>query len=140
MPTLSAGSLRTMAADIFAALGAPRADAETVASVLVEANLLGHDVSLPSYSYGAVGALEIPDSRRRIHFRVESQPPLQRVPGVCRILGNVQPCEHARDPALGALKARHRPRRRRLAGRSKRLSGWQWRRRQMRLVEKHANA
>ena len=61
MPTLAAESLRTVACDIFQALGAPREDAETVANVLVEANLAGHD------SHGVIRVTQYCDSVRAGH-------------------------------------------------------------------------
>ncbi len=43
MPTFPAGTLQTLAGDLFRAAGVPGADAEIVARSLVDANLCGHD-------------------------------------------------------------------------------------------------
>jgi len=56
MPVLSVEKLRTTAASIFKALGAPENEAELVANLLVEANLTGHDshgvIRIPIYARG----------------------------------------------------------------------------------------
>ena len=43
MPTIPAADLERLAADIFAARDVPRDDAEWIATLLVRANLRGHD-------------------------------------------------------------------------------------------------
>ncbi len=57
MPTLPAPQLQDLATRIFAALGAPEADARWIATLLVRANLRGHDshgvIRIPQYA-GAV--------------------------------------------------------------------------------------
>jgi uncharacterized oxidoreductase len=56
MPTFNAKQLQILTASIFHSLGAPRADAELVAKLLVEANLTGFDshgvIRLPIYARG----------------------------------------------------------------------------------------
>jgi len=63
MPVLSVEQLRTTAASIFKALGAPGDEAELVANLLVEANLTGHDshgvIRIPIYARGVrMGAVK----------------------------------------------------------------------------------
>ena len=54
MPRLTARQLRAFMADVFEALGAPAPEAETVAQVLAQANLTGHDshglIRVPQYA------------------------------------------------------------------------------------------
>src|SRR5882762_7927826 len=54
MPTIPAADLERLAADIFAARGVPRDDAEWIATLLVRANLRGHDshgvIRIPQYA------------------------------------------------------------------------------------------
>ncbi len=54
MPTLAPDRLRTIAADLLEAAGAPRDEAETVARHCIEANLAGHDshgiIQIPTYA------------------------------------------------------------------------------------------
>ena len=53
MPTLDASTLERTTRDIFAALGVPAADAAWIATLLVRANLRGHDshgvIRIPQY-------------------------------------------------------------------------------------------
>jgi hydroxycarboxylate dehydrogenase B len=53
MPTIPAADLERLSADIFAARGVPRADAAWIATLLVRANLRGHDshgvIRVPQY-------------------------------------------------------------------------------------------
>src|SRR6266446_3723058 len=53
MPTIPAADLERLAADIFAARDVPRDDAEWIATLLVRANLRGHDshgvIRVPQY-------------------------------------------------------------------------------------------
>jgi uncharacterized oxidoreductase len=53
MPTIDPGRLETMGTRIFAAMGAPAGDAEWIATLLVRANLRGHDshgvIRIPQY-------------------------------------------------------------------------------------------
>src|SRR5687767_8917888 len=57
MPNIPSDKLETLATRIFAALGAPEADARGVATLLVRANLRGHDshgaIRIPQYA-GAI--------------------------------------------------------------------------------------
>ena len=56
MPTLKADDIRTKVAEIFTAVGATEREAEVVAGLLVESNLLGHDshgiIRVPQYVKG----------------------------------------------------------------------------------------
>jgi uncharacterized oxidoreductase len=63
MPVFSADQLRTIGADIFESLGAPKRDSELIANLLVEANLTGFDshgmIRLPIYARGVkMGAVK----------------------------------------------------------------------------------
>ena len=53
MPRISADQLKSISTDIFKAIGIPETKAETVANLIVEANLAGHDshglLRLPQY-------------------------------------------------------------------------------------------
>src|SRR5918994_3184056 len=75
MPTLDAAGLERLARDIFAALGVPADDAAWIATLLVRANLRGHDshgvIRVPSY----VKALEAGEVNPRPTITVESDTP-----------------------------------------------------------------
>lgn len=82
MPVYTADQLRTVGADIFEALGAPREDAELVADLMVEANLTGFDshgmIRLPTYARGVkMGAVK-PGAEIRI---VEETPSTALIDG-----------------------------------------------------------
>ena len=57
MPTIAAAKLESLGTRIFTALGTPEADARLVATLLVRANLRGHDshgaIRIPQYA-GAI--------------------------------------------------------------------------------------
>jgi hydroxycarboxylate dehydrogenase B len=54
MPNISADRLKTLSREIFSRKGAPEENAETVADLLIRANLAGHDshvvIRIPHYA------------------------------------------------------------------------------------------
>ncbi len=93
MPTLVADQLESLATRIFAALGAPPADAAWVARLLVRANLRGHDshgvIRIPQY----VGSIRKGETNPRPAMRV-----LHDTPTTAVVDG---------DLGLGQVVARH---------------------------------
>jgi uncharacterized oxidoreductase len=79
VPTLAADRLETLASRIFAALGAPAADAGWVAQLLVRANLRGHDshgvIRIPQY----VGSIRKGETNPRPAMQVLQETPTTAV-------------------------------------------------------------
>jgi hydroxycarboxylate dehydrogenase B len=79
VPTLAAPQLRDLATRIFAALGAPEPDARWVATLLVRANLRGHDshgvIRVPQY----VGAVRRGEVNPRPAMTVQQDSPTTAV-------------------------------------------------------------
>jgi uncharacterized oxidoreductase len=104
VPTLPVADLQALTGRIFAALGVPEADAQWVATLLVRANLRGHDshgvIRIPQY----VGSIRKGETNPRPALRILTETPTTAVVDADLGLGQVG-ARRAAEVALGKARS-----------------------------------
>ena len=104
MPTVPVADLQALTARIFAALGVPEADAIWVGTLLVRANLRGHDshgvIRIPQY----VGSIRKGETNPRPALKIVSETPTTAVVDADLALGQVG-ARRAAEVALGKARS-----------------------------------